>query len=174
MDRTSGVTSCVSVASNGTPGNAGSEGPALSADGARVAFESVATNLSANCQSGVPQIFVRDRLAGTTRCVSVTPDGLPGDAASINAAISGAGSVIAFSTTAANLLGGTGGAALAGLAAVERQAIPGLAATSVATGALRSSRRGRLTRGRRGPAGGRSGRRRRAGGPRLRGRGRRS
>jgi photosystem II stability/assembly factor-like uncharacterized protein/Tol biopolymer transport system component len=111
--RAGSTTACASVGPGGVAGNAGSEAPAISADGTLVAFESVATNLTATCRSGVPQVYVRDRAQGTTRCVSVTADGLPGDGASTAAAISGDGSTVAFSTTAANLLGGAAGAAAA-------------------------------------------------------------
>src|SRR5262249_46569856 len=50
-DRATGATSCVSVDGGGVPGNAGSDTPALSADGRFVAFASSATNLGGGCAS---------------------------------------------------------------------------------------------------------------------------
>jgi plastocyanin len=47
-----------------------SEDPSISADGRRVAFVSSATNLDARKADDSRAIFVRDRVAGTTRMVS--------------------------------------------------------------------------------------------------------
>jgi hypothetical protein len=65
-DRQTGETSRVSVASDGTQGNAptpgiSSELAALSADGRFVAFRSAATNLVDGDTNGWPDIFVHDR-----------------------------------------------------------------------------------------------------------------
>lgn len=109
--RAGGVTTCASVAPDGTAGTGASQGPALSANGFLVAFESVAPNLTATCQTAVSQIYVRNRTTGVTTCVSVTPDGVPGNGPSVNATISGDGTVVGFSTTATNLFGEPGGAA---------------------------------------------------------------
>jgi streptogramin lyase/Tol biopolymer transport system component len=100
-DRTTGVTTCVSVA-GGAAGNGVSTHPALSADGQVVAFDSTATNLAGVCTSGVPQIFVIDRVAGTTSCVSVAA-GAPGDGASTGPVLSADGRRVAFTSTATNL-----------------------------------------------------------------------
>jgi Tol biopolymer transport system component len=106
-ERASGAITCASRGpASGQPGNGASEGPALSDDGAVVAFESDATNLDPACQNQARQIFVRDRGAGTLACVSLATDGLPGNAASTDAALSGNGLVVAFATGATNLTGG--------------------------------------------------------------------
>ncbi|HEX2102393.1 MAG TPA: hypothetical protein VHF51_01985 [Solirubrobacteraceae bacterium] len=53
-----------------TAGNGASEDPSISADGRRVAFTSTATNLDPRKADDSRAIFVRDRVAGTTRMVS--------------------------------------------------------------------------------------------------------
>src|SRR4051812_27998659 len=74
-DRQSGTTEQVSVASDGTQANGSSFYPALSANGRFVAFVSDATNLVPGDTSGQSDVFVRDRLKGTTERVSVGPGG---------------------------------------------------------------------------------------------------
>ncbi len=51
----------VSVATDGTQGNGTSEWPSISNDGSRIAFASVASNLSASDTNGVRDIFIHDR-----------------------------------------------------------------------------------------------------------------
>ena len=69
------VTSRVSVASRRRPGGdlgrRGSEDPAISADGRYVAFTSDARDLVAGVDRFDVQIYVRDRVAGTTTLASV-------------------------------------------------------------------------------------------------------
>lgn len=70
-DRLLGVTERVNVAGDGTPANTDWPFPdlAMSGDGRVVAFTSSATNLVPGDTNGVPDVFVRDRLAGTTQRV---------------------------------------------------------------------------------------------------------
>jgi plastocyanin len=79
---------------------------ALSADGRSVAFESAATNLVPGDTNGASDIFVRDRVTGTTRRVSVDGAGVQADNVSQQVAISGDGRFVAFSSNAANLVTG--------------------------------------------------------------------
>src|SRR2546425_1663307 len=65
------VTERVSVASDGTQGDAGSDAPAISADGRFVAFHSFANNLVAGDTNGSLDVFVHDRQTGATERVSV-------------------------------------------------------------------------------------------------------
>jgi hypothetical protein len=104
-DRTTGTTECGSVGPGGAPGNLASSRPVLNADGTVLVFESSATNLVAapGCTTGGFQIFLRDRVTRRTECVSVGPDGSPGDAASADAAVSEDGHTVAFRSTATNL-----------------------------------------------------------------------
>ena len=58
-DRQTGKTRRVSVSSGGVLGNDQSAGPAISADGRFVAFDSVATNLVPGDTNGMADVFVR-------------------------------------------------------------------------------------------------------------------
>ena len=73
----SGVTTRVSVSSAGVGGHGDSGEPSISADGRLVAFESTAENLGDNLPPYLDGtvIFVRDRAAGVTRCVSPSASG---------------------------------------------------------------------------------------------------
>lgn len=97
------VTALLSVASDGASTNGDSFDPALSVDGAAVAFTSVATNLTASGSAGVVNVFVRDR-TGRTMQASDAPDGLAGDGDSGSPALSGDGGVVAFDSFATNLV----------------------------------------------------------------------
>jgi uncharacterized repeat protein (TIGR01451 family) len=74
-----GFTELVSVSSAGVQGNQDSETPAVSADGRFVAFVSLADNLVAGDTNGFADVFVRDRLLGTTERVSVSSAGRQSD-----------------------------------------------------------------------------------------------
>jgi len=77
-NRCTGVTERVSISSTGDEANGASAAagfaPAISADGRFVAFGSDASNLVAGDTNGVTDIFIRDRLTGTTTRVQ-PPDG---------------------------------------------------------------------------------------------------
>jgi hypothetical protein len=100
------VTERVSVASNGTPGNAasGTGGISVSADGRYVAFSSYATNLVPGDTNGFSDIFVRDRQAGTTERVSVDSGGGQSNGDSFYPSISSDGRYVAFHSSANNLV----------------------------------------------------------------------
>lgn len=72
--RAPGVT-VASLASDGEQASAWSARPSVSADGRFVAFESRASNLLPDDTNDAADIFVRDRLEGTTERVSVRADG---------------------------------------------------------------------------------------------------
>ena len=107
------VTALLSVASDGTHGNADSFDPSLSADGSTVAFASLATNLvtTGPVQARVVGIFVRDRRTGRTDRISDPPDGPVANGDSRAPAVSGDGSVVAFESRASNLVAGDGNGA---------------------------------------------------------------
>ena len=67
----SGPTERVSVIGTGNEGDDASYNASISADGRYVAFESDATNLAPADTNLVSDVFVRDRVAGTTERVSV-------------------------------------------------------------------------------------------------------
>ena len=70
-----GVTELDSVSSAGVQGNLDSELPAVSADGRFVVFVSLADTLVPGDTNGAADIFVRDRLTGTTERVIVSSTG---------------------------------------------------------------------------------------------------
>ena len=103
-DQQTGQTTRVSVDSSGNPGNGGSFRPALSGDGAVVAFDSVASNLVMGDTNGASDVFVHE--AGQTTRVSVGLGGVPGNSASFSPSISENGNYVAFLSYANNLVSG--------------------------------------------------------------------
>jgi uncharacterized repeat protein (TIGR01451 family) len=103
-----GITERVSVDSSGNEGNDASgslSGPAISADGRFVAFDSTATNLLPG--GNLPfNIFVHDRLTGTIEVVSVSSRGRQGEGLSSAPDLSENGRFVAFASDAANLVRG--------------------------------------------------------------------
>jgi Tol biopolymer transport system component len=112
-DRVTGTTERVSVSSAGVQGNGSSRNsytPSISADGRYVVFGSSASNLVPGDTNGNPDVFVRDRLLGTTERVSVGTPSSQGNAFSSQETISADGRFIAFASSATNLvLGDTNG-----------------------------------------------------------------
>lgn len=107
-DRASGATTLVSRSSLGAPGNADSLSPVITPDGRFVAFASSASNLVTSDSNGGRDVFVHDRQASTTECVSVTPAGVPPALGSSNTpAISADGRFVAFYSNASTLVPGT-------------------------------------------------------------------
>ena len=103
-DRQTGQTTLVSLNSSGATSNGlNNSAPAISSDGQFIAFVSNATNLVPGVSG--QQIYLRDRVAGTTILISKnnnpTPD--PGDNASGTPTINSDGRYIAFASLAANL-----------------------------------------------------------------------
>lgn len=105
-DRQSGALELISAAPGGTAGNGASFNPAISADGSVIAFRSAASDLVAGDQNGRWDIFVRDRVAGTTQRVSVHSDGGEANHNSLEASMSDDGRFVAFRSMASNLVDG--------------------------------------------------------------------
>jgi Tol biopolymer transport system component len=105
-DRTAATTSRVSVSTAGAQANGSSLAPAISGNGRYVTFESAAANLIADDTNGHRDVFVRDRVAGTTHHVSVATDGTHGNGDSRAPAITRGGTLIVFTSTATNLVTG--------------------------------------------------------------------
>ncbi|MCK6447081.1 MAG: hypothetical protein L6Q99_11885 [Planctomycetes bacterium] len=78
--------------------------PALSDDGRFVAFQTAATNLVAGDTNGFEDVYLRDRLLGTTELVSRTPLGSSGNGASSNPSVSDDGRYVTFSSVASDLV----------------------------------------------------------------------
>lgn len=93
-----------SLASGGAEGNGFSRGPSISADGRYVAFFSAASNLVPGDTNEAADVFVHDRLTGTTTRISVASDGTQGNATSSYPSISGDGRFVAFASMASNLV----------------------------------------------------------------------
>ena len=113
-DRTTGAIERVSVDSSEAQATGGHSGcscfgsevytVAISDDGRRVAFMSDATNLVPGDGNARRDIFVRDRVAGTTVRVSVDGVGTQSNDHSYDVAISGDGTLVAFNSYATNLV----------------------------------------------------------------------
>ncbi len=87
-DRAANVTERISVSTAGAQANGASIYPSISADGRFVVFQSQASNLVSNDTNGITDIFVRDRVTGTTERIC---DTVQGNGASFSPAISGDG-----------------------------------------------------------------------------------
>ncbi len=110
-NRQTGVTERVSVADDESQANSWSESDlAISRDGRYVAFASIASNLVSGDTNGIMDVFVRDRLLGQTRRVSVDSSGAQvyGDAWTDfgGIAISGDGRFVTFTSDIASLVSG--------------------------------------------------------------------
>jgi Tol biopolymer transport system component len=87
-------------------GSASSDSPDISADGRFVAYRSFATNLLAvNTSNAVPNLFLYDRLAGTTTLLSASRlTGGPGDNRSLAPVFSADGRTLLFQSWASDLV----------------------------------------------------------------------
>jgi Tol biopolymer transport system component len=104
-DRSTGRTERVSVNSAGRQANDVAFRSWVSGDGRYVAFWSQSTNLEPGA-GGNPEVYVRDRLLGTTELVSLSTSDEPGGGVSQLPAISSDGSVVAYLSRTANLVPG--------------------------------------------------------------------
>ncbi|MGC1377192.1 MAG: sortase [Anaerolineales bacterium] len=109
-DTQTNTTTRVSVASDGSQGNAQSYDPDISANGLYVVFVSDATNLVPDDTNGAPDVFLRDLQTNTTTRVSVASDGdqAMGSrfAFSYYPEISADGRYVTFMSEASNLVAG--------------------------------------------------------------------
>jgi uncharacterized repeat protein (TIGR01451 family) len=103
-DRRTGMTELVSLGLKGAQGDGDSNmlgigtNTAISDDGRFVAFKSEATNLVRGDRNGVTDVFVHDRLVGTTERISVDSDGRQAAGGGDQPAISPDGRFVAFVT----------------------------------------------------------------------------
>lgn len=113
------TTNLMSVAADGVmPGNSASMEPSISSEGRFVAFASAATNLVTGATTGAQEIYVRDTcLQQPNTCVPATylvstPDGVtPADGTSAQPVVVSekTGQFVVFTSTATNLVSGSGG-----------------------------------------------------------------
>jgi Tol biopolymer transport system component len=105
-DFSSGTTQLVSRAfASGEPGNAASDSPDISADGRFIAYHSAASDLVPSDTNNVPDIFIYDRITGTTTLLTSSRLG-PWSAAnrSMDPFFSGDGKTIFFASAGSDLL----------------------------------------------------------------------
>ncbi len=105
-DRTSALTTRVSVDSNGVEANLESGVPRISADGRFVAFESRAANLVPGDTNAHWDIFVRDLVLGSTTRASVSSSGAQAGHQSFEPSLSADGRFVAFWSYAPDLVAG--------------------------------------------------------------------
>ena len=105
-DLETGITTLVSVDSNGTEANASSSDPVVSEDGRYIAFLSEATNLVAGDTNGEDDAFLHDTQTGITSRISVASDGTEANDRILSPAISADGHTVIFSSRADNLVSG--------------------------------------------------------------------
>ena len=105
-DTVAGTTEVVSVSSLGVLSNGTSSRPAISGDGRFVTFYSDGTNLVPGDTNAIRDVFVRDRLLGTTALVSRAATGVLSNGDSSRPSISDDGRLVAFRSYASNLVPG--------------------------------------------------------------------
>jgi Tol biopolymer transport system component len=106
FDEGNGVTLRVSVGSNGVEANSASLVGGISADGMRIAFSSIATNLVPGDHNGASDVFGFDRSTQTTVRASVDSAGNEADGDSSGGVLSEDGLTVAFESIADNLVPG--------------------------------------------------------------------
>ncbi len=100
-DRLLGATVRVSVTNSSGEAAGGSVVAGISSDGRHVLFQSNANNLATDDTNGVDDLFLRDRLMGTTTRVSVGSGGVQSDMAAQSGALSANGRFVAWQTMTA-------------------------------------------------------------------------
>jgi Tol biopolymer transport system component len=110
-DLVAGTTERVSVGAGGAQTNDDSASGWVVPGGRFVAFVSEASNLAVVDTNANEDVFLRDRLTGTTECISCMPGGTTGDGSSLLAVVTPDGRHVAFRTRATNLVPGDTNAA---------------------------------------------------------------
>jgi Tol biopolymer transport system component len=101
------ATELVTIGLDGAAGDGPSSGPpALDAKGQRVAFLSLAGNLTREGANGKAQVYLRDRVRRATSLVSAGLKGQPSDGDATSVAMSADGRFIGFSSLADDLVEG--------------------------------------------------------------------
>jgi Tol biopolymer transport system component len=95
-DLLTNTTQQVSVNDAGEPGNGDSGHLSISADGRLVAFVSTANNLASGDTTALHDVYVRDLLAGTTRCASIVPSAVRDNVRSLGPSLSASGLFVTF------------------------------------------------------------------------------
>jgi hypothetical protein len=98
-----GVLTLASVTAAGVKGNGNSGTPTLSANGNRVAFASLALNLSPLDPDAVKDVYMKNVMTGELKLVSTSDTGVKGNGDSFDPHISGDGKRVVFTSMATNL-----------------------------------------------------------------------
>ncbi len=106
-DLQNGRLSLCSCAPSGMEGNNSSTRPALSADGRYVVFQSAATNLTTDANTGRTNVLRKDISTGEVKCCSISASGAKGNGDSFTGSISADGRFVGFNSNANNLVDGT-------------------------------------------------------------------
>jgi Tol biopolymer transport system component len=142
------VAELVSGAPDGSP--TGASDVVIAGGGRFAVFTSDATTVLAGQSgfdtNGTCDVFRRDLMTGATVLVSKTPGGAAGSACSSKPRISSEGSVVAFATSAANLITAAGGSSPA--AGVEQVLVADLAAGTLTVASRADGASGALAGGR--------------------------
>lgn len=102
-DVLTGELTLASTTVSGEKGNGTSQTPSLSAEGTKVAFESLATNFGKAEGSSVTQVYVKDLVTGELLLASSTKGGVEGSGYSYAPSLPAGGSKVAFYSYASNL-----------------------------------------------------------------------
>lgn len=102
-DRNTGITKMISVAANGEQGNGDCTEPSISADGETIVFESRASNLVAGDNNNFKDIFIWRKSTNSIELISKSANGAAADADCFDAAVSGNGNFVVFTSSATNL-----------------------------------------------------------------------
>lgn len=103
-DNVTGITERVSLANDGSEADDESSDASISADGRYVAFTSSASNLVEGEQTHYDQAYLRDRINGTTKRISVAADGTLANAPIFSTSINADGRYVALGSPASNLV----------------------------------------------------------------------
>lgn len=99
-----GVTTKVSVDSNGLEGNNSSYSTSISDDGRYVVFHSLATNFVSSDTNGSSDVFLHDNTTNETVRISIKTDGTESNSGSENGSVSPDGTKVAFTSFSTNLI----------------------------------------------------------------------
>jgi hypothetical protein len=106
FDLSTGSRELATVSSGGQQADSGTYDVVLSADGRFVAFSSGADNLVPGDTNHAYDVFVHDRITGSTRRVSLSSDGAQGNDYSFIADVSADGRFVLFSSYSSDLVAG--------------------------------------------------------------------
>jgi uncharacterized repeat protein (TIGR01451 family) len=102
-DLATGDITLASTSDSGIKSDLFSLSPSLSADGTRVAFRSVSTNLDPADSDSISDIYVKDVVTGDITLASTSDDDVKANSDSFDPSLSGDGTTVAFWSDATNL-----------------------------------------------------------------------